>query len=113
MELSGNPAFWYGASLYTQRGIIEDAKPKTLAAVGTDIGEANESKKKEVIVDVTKTEVDKKVTVGQDRTIAIPAAACSKPTKSTGKIRFMESDLGGMQLHYSRLGGGRRLRVRL
>jgi hypothetical protein len=30
--------------------------------------------------------------------------ACSKPTNSTGKIRFMKSYLGGMQLHYSRMG---------
>ncbi|MHC4199584.1 MAG: carbohydrate-binding protein, partial [Planctomycetota bacterium] len=34
----------------------------------------------------------------------IPAAACSKPTNSTRKIIFMESNLGGMQLHYGRLG---------
>ncbi len=37
--------------------------------------------------------------------ITIPAVACSKPTNSTAKIRFMKSYLGGMQLHYSRMGG--------
>ena len=36
--------------------------------------------------------------------ITIPAVACSKPTKSTGKIIFMPSNLGGKQLHYSRNG---------
>jgi hypothetical protein len=37
--------------------------------------------------------------------ITIPAVSCSSPTKSTGKIIFMESTLGGKQLHYSRTGG--------
>ena len=36
--------------------------------------------------------------------ITIPAAACSKPTGNTGRIKFMPSNLGGMQLHYSRTG---------
>ena len=34
---AGDPAFWNGVALYTQSSIIEDAKAKTLAAVGTDI----------------------------------------------------------------------------
>ncbi len=97
--------FWNGVALYWQRAIIEKAKAVTLAAVGTDIGEANESKEKEVIQAVTMTDADKKIAVGQDVVITIPAVACSKPTKSTGKIRFMKSYLGGMQLHYSRNGG--------
>lgn len=102
---AGNPAFWNGVALYTQTGIIEDAKARTLAAVGTDIGEANESKEKEVIHAAAVTDADRKIVVGQDGTITIPAVACSKPTNSTGKIRFMKSYLGGMQLHYGRLGG--------
>jgi len=97
--------FWKGVALYRQRAIIEKAKAVTLAAVGTDIGEANESKEKEVVKVVTVTESDRKIVVGQDGVITIPAAACSKPTKSTGKIRLMKSYLGGMQLHYNRLGG--------
>ncbi|MCF7673912.1 MAG: hypothetical protein K9M97_01105 [Akkermansiaceae bacterium] len=96
--------FWNGVALYRQRAIIEKAKAVTLAAVGTDIGEANESKEKEVVKAVTVIEADRKIVVGQDGVITIPAVACSKPTNSTGKIRFMKSYLGGMQLHYSRLG---------
>jgi hypothetical protein len=76
-----------------------------LAAVGTDIGEANESKEKEVVKEATVSEADRKIVVGPDGAITIPAVACSKPTNSTGKIRFMKSYLGGMQLHYNRLGG--------
>jgi len=96
--------FWSGVALCRQRAIIEKAKAITLAAVGTDIGEANESKEKEVIKAVAVAEADKKIVIGQEGTITIPAVACSSPTASTAKIRFMKSYLGGMQLHYSRLG---------
>jgi hypothetical protein len=92
-------------SLYTQRGIIEDAKAKTLAAVGEDIGEANETKEKVEIADVSLTEDDRKVSIDEKGVITIPAAATSNPTRSTGKIIFMDSHLGGKQLHYSRTGG--------
>ncbi|MBM4020315.1 MAG: hypothetical protein FJ288_18680 [Planctomycetes bacterium] len=97
--------FWNSVALYRQRAIIEEAKAVALAAVGTDIGEANESKEKEVVKAAAVSEADKKIVVGQDGVITIPAVACSKPTNSTGKIRFMKSYLGGMQLHYGRLGG--------
>jgi hypothetical protein len=97
--------FWNGMALYRQQAIIDKAKAVALGAVGTDIGEANESKEKDVVKAVTITEADRKIVVGQDGAITIPAVACSKPTKSTGKIRFMKSCLGGMQLHYNRLGG--------
>ena len=103
--LSGDPAFWNGVSLYQQRAIIENAKAKTLAAVGTELGEANESEVKYAIEAATVTAVDRKVVVANDGTITIPAVSCSEPTKSTGKIIFMPSNLGGKQLHYSRTGG--------
>ncbi len=47
---------------------------------------------------------DREIAVDRNGVITIPAAACSKPTKSTGKIVFMPSNLGGKQLHYSRNG---------
>jgi len=99
------PGFWYGASLYLQKGVIENAKAKTLAAVGEDIAEANETKEKVEIVKVTMTEKDRDVSVDGKGVITIPAAATSEPTKSSGKIIFMDSYLGGKQLHYSRTGG--------
>jgi len=102
--IGGDPSFWNGVALYTQRRIIEDARAETLAAVGEDIGEANESKEKEVIKEVELTDADRKIVVDSDGVIKIPATACSKPTSSTGKIIFMESNLGGKQLHYNRLG---------
>jgi hypothetical protein len=96
--------FWNGVALCRQQAIVERAKAVTLAAVGTDIGEANESKEKDVVMAATVTEADKKIVADQDGVITIPAVACSKPANGTAKIRFMRSDLGGMQLHYNRLG---------
>lgn len=101
-----SPGFWYGASLYIQKGVIESAKAKTLAAVGVDIAEANETKEKVEIAKVTMTEKDRAVSVDAKGVITIPAAATSQPTKSSGKIIFMDSYLGGKQLHYSRTSGG-------
>jgi len=102
--LSGDPAFWNGVALYRQRAIVEEAKAVALAAVGEDIGEANEPEEKDVVEAVTVTEADRKIVVGAGGVITIPAVACSKPTNSTQKIVFMKSHLGGMQLHYNRLG---------
>ena len=100
------PEFWYGVSLYTQKDIIETSKAKTLAAVGEDIGEANVTKEKVEITKVKMTKKDREVTVDSKGVITIPAAATTKPTKSNGKIIFMDSHLGGKQLHFGRNGGG-------
>jgi len=100
---AGDPGFWYLASLHVQLAIIERAKAVALAAVGEDIGEANEPTVKDKIEAATIVEKDKTVTV-DGGVITIPAAACSKPTNNTEKIKFMPSNLGGMQLHYGRLG---------
>jgi hypothetical protein len=105
--LGGDKAseIWNTVALYRQRAIIKEAKAVTLAAVGTDIGEANETKEKVDITKVTITKADRKIVAGKGGVITIPAVACSTPTKSTGKIIFMPSNLGGKQLHYSRTGG--------
>jgi len=100
------PEFWYGASLYIQKDVIENARSKTLDAVGQDIAEATETKEKVAITKVTITEKDRNVSVDSKGIITIPAAATTKPTKSGGKIIFMDSVLGGKQLHYSRTSGG-------
>lgn len=101
---SGELGFWYGVSLYQQRAIIEEIDAKTLGAVGEELSEANESDVSYNFVSPNVTEEDRKITIDKDGVITIPAAACSKPTKSTGKIIFMPSNLGGKQLHYSRTG---------
>ena len=95
---SGKPAYWYGVSLYTRKAIIEDSKVVALAAVGTELGEANESKVKK-IKKVTLSKGDQKIVVSNDGVITVPAAACSKPTGNTRGITFIPSHLDGMQLH--------------
>ncbi|HEX5789828.1 MAG TPA: hypothetical protein VFY13_01690, partial [Luteolibacter sp.] len=96
--------FWNGVALYRQRAIIDASKAIALAAVGTDIGEANESKEKDVVETVTISDADRKIEFAADGTITIPAAACTTPTAPTAKISFMKSHLGGLQLHYNRNG---------
>jgi hypothetical protein len=96
--------FWNGVALYRQRQIVEESKASALAAVGTDIAEANQSRHKEVIQATPVAGADRKIVISPDGVITIPAVACSNPAHNTAKIRFMKSDLGGMQLHYSRLG---------
>ena len=100
-EVSG---FWNGVALYRQQAIIEESKAVALAAVGTDIGEANVSKEKDVTETVTLTDADRKVVIGQDQTITIPAVACTFSTNNTEKIIFMKSFKDGLQMHYSRNG---------
>lgn len=101
---SADPEFWYAVSFYVQQNIINNAGAVTLAPVGEELGEANESRVKYAIESATITSADRKVVVETDGTITLPAVACATPTKSTGKIIFMPCSLGGKQLHYSRTG---------
>lgn len=97
--------FWNSIALNTQKKIIEAAGTKALAAVGEELGEANTSKVKYPFESAKVTEADRKISVDRAGVITIPAAATSSPTKSTGKIRFLDSSLGGQQLTYGRTGG--------
>jgi hypothetical protein len=103
-ENGGRPEFWNSVALFTQRQLIEAAKLKPLAAVGQDIAEANESKEKEPIIPVEITDDGRQISVDGSGRLTVPAAAAIKPAKSTGKILFMDSSLGGKQLHYNRNG---------
>jgi hypothetical protein len=97
-------SLWNLLAVFEEQRIVADAKMIALAAVGQDIGEANVSKVKDTIEKVVVADADKQIVIGQDGTITIPAVACTRPTASTEKIVFMKSYLGGMQLHYNRLG---------
>jgi hypothetical protein len=96
--------FWNDVALYSQRMIIERAGAKTLDAVGEDLAEANESTIKYPLESAEATEADRQIGVDRNGVITIPAAATSQPTRSSGKILFLSSGLGGRQLHYSRTG---------
>jgi hypothetical protein len=97
LEGRHQPGFWNGVALNTQRALIEAADSKTLEAVGEDIAEASDTKEKIEIVEVEVTEDDRKIRE-EDGVIRIPAAA----TDGSRGIRFMDSSLGGKQLHYGR-----------
>jgi formylglycine-generating enzyme required for sulfatase activity len=94
----GVPGFWYAASLCTQRDIIEKAKAKALAAVGTNLGESNETGEKAATETVAVADSERQITVGKDGVITIPAAAYNNPTGSIAEVTAMKSFAGGQQI---------------
>lgn len=101
----GQAEFWNSVALNTQKRLIETAGTKELAAVGEELGEANESKVKYPFVSSEVSAEDRKINIDAKGVITIPAAAATSPNKSTGKVLFIDSSLGGKQMHYSRNGG--------
>jgi hypothetical protein len=100
---SAASGFWNIAAQCRQRQIIADAKARTLEAVGQDIAEANVSKEVDVVEKVEITDADKRIDVAPDGVITIPVAACSLSTNADTVV-FMKSNLGGVQMHYNRVG---------
>ncbi|MFP4356612.1 MAG: hypothetical protein ACLFUJ_15990 [Phycisphaerae bacterium] len=86
--------FWSGVALYRQRQIAQavQADPHRAKTSGRNRRMPEGGNEKEMI------------RLSADGRITIPAVACSKPTRSTRKILFMDSSLGGRQLHYARTG---------
>jgi formylglycine-generating enzyme required for sulfatase activity len=101
-EQEGNPAYWNGLSLRTQRAIIEESKTKTLDALGEDLGEANEPTVAEKVLASPVTQEDKKITTGPEGVITIPAAAYGKPSGNTRDVIAMKSFGGGLQVFLPR-----------
>jgi hypothetical protein len=79
-------------ALYSKKAAIGD-KPATPAALGENLGEANESAevRSRALVKATVTDADKKITVAPNGTITIPAAAC-------GGAQILGSFAGGHQI---------------
>jgi hypothetical protein len=67
-----------------------------LGPLGQDLAEANDAKEKVKIEPAKLAEADRKVVVGRDGAITIPAVAHSKPQ---GPFVAMKSFSGGTQLH--------------
>jgi hypothetical protein len=90
----GSGGLWNIMALFAKKAIVADAKPRQLAALGTKLGEANESAetKAQAVVKAAVADADKKVAVDSKGVITIPAAACS------GSVQPMKSFLGGLQL---------------
>jgi hypothetical protein len=87
--------FWSGMAHYQTVAIAATAV--RLGPLGQELAEANESKESKPKVEPGKlAEADRKIVIGPDGAIAIPAVAHGKPT---GKFVPMKSFSGGMQLH--------------
>jgi hypothetical protein len=101
-ESEGKPEFWNGVALSAQRAIIEEAKSVTLAALGEDLGEANEPTVAEKVIASPVTPEDKKITSGDNGVISIPAAAYTSPSGNTRDVFAMKSFGGGLQIFLPR-----------
>jgi hypothetical protein len=78
---------------FQEKVIIAESKPVALAALGTELGEANESaeSRAKAVAQAVVTDADKKIVTGPNGVVTIPAAAC------TG-AQLMKSFLGGQQM---------------
>ncbi len=110
--VSGTGGFWHALALNKKRAIVTDAWPNydgnkvPWAEDAFALVKDYERRPEESSPLVTPTlgEEDRRIVANTEGVITIPAAACVTPTSSTGKIFFMESNLGGIQLHYRRKG---------
>ena len=101
-ERDGEPAFWNGVALRTQRAIIEETEAVALNALGEDLGEANEPTVAEKVLASPVTPEDKSIRYGEDGVISIPAAAYSEPSGNTREVFAMKSFGGGLQIFLPR-----------
>ena len=102
-ENDGESGPWYSIAFRTQRAIIDQADPQTLAALGEELGESDTPLS--IAAEVLATEInpdDKKITRANDGTITIPSAAFSKPAGSTRDVLVMRSFGGGQQIYLAR-----------
>lgn len=88
----GSGGFWGMMALYSKKAAVGD-KSATPAALGENLGEANESAevRSRALVKATVTDADRKITVAPNGTITIPAAAC-------GGAQILGSFAGGHQI---------------
>ncbi|NNC87847.1 MAG: hypothetical protein HKN82_05230 [Akkermansiaceae bacterium] len=107
--------FWDGLAFYIKRAVVEDASLEQaaadaeLAALSAEearlLGESDEILGvDDEIKEIEIPEEDRKLVVGEDGAITVPAVACTGPKNNTEKVAFLDSWGGGMQIHYQRLG---------
>lgn len=110
--VSGTGGFWHALALNQKRAIATDAWPDyegtrvpwTEDAFALAKEYPRRAEESSPIVSVAIGEEDRRIEVSESGVVTIPAAACVSPATDTGKILFMKSRLGGLQLHYSRKG---------
>lgn len=86
--------FWSGMAHYQTVAIAASAFG--LGPLGQELAEANEQKERQKVDQAQLAEADRKIVIGQDGAITIPAVAHNKPS---GHFVATKSFLGGMQLH--------------
>lgn len=107
--------FWDALAFYKKRALVEDNAAAQAAAdaelANLTAEEARLLGESDKIIGADKEiekikipEEDKKVVVGEDGTITVPAVACASPDNNTDKVLFLESFGKGMQIHYQRNG---------
>ncbi len=109
---SGTGGFWHALALNQRRAIASDAWPDcdgkqvpwALDTFALTKDFKRPAEENSPLVSVTRSDEDLRIVASDTGVITIPAAACVSPTQSTGKILFMKSRLGGLQLHYKRKG---------
>jgi len=86
---------WNIISLFQKKAIVAQAKQIELAALGTELGEANESAetKAKAVETIMVMDTDKKIVTAENGVITIPAVACK------GDLQSMKSFLGGLQAY--------------
>jgi len=89
----GTGGLWSLLSVYAKKAAVAGQSTQPLAALGAELGEANESAevRARALVKATVTAADKQVAVASDGKITIPAAAC-------GGAQILGSFGGGHQL---------------
>ena len=98
MNMAGG--FWSALAHHQTVAIVAGGPSKELGPLGQELGEVDESKAEQKAEKVQSSEADRKILIGADGRITIPAAASSKPTASKGHITFMKSFPDGQQVHF-------------
>ncbi len=86
--------FWSGVA-HNQTAVLASTAVG-LGPLGQELGEANESKEDQRVEQAKLADTDKKIVIGQDGVITIPAVAHSKPS---GHFAAMKSFSDGFQVH--------------
>jgi len=86
--------FWSNLAHY--QSVALAATAVTLDPLGQELAEANEAKEKQKVEQPKLADADRKIVIGPNGVITIPAVAYSKPS---GHYAAMKSFSGGMQLH--------------
>ncbi|KAK1738831.1 hypothetical protein QTG54_010147 [Skeletonema marinoi] len=103
-SVRGELGLWNVFTLHVQRSLAEETTAPPMAG-----RRAKTSSTIALCSDHSSTECDEEITMDKGGNINIPACSTSIPNPAmcpsgNGKILFMRSNLGGKQLHYSRIG---------